>query len=321
MILYTHMKTTITFLVSIFFGFALISYNTSWAKAQLKTAADRDLRQNSFQRGEYIRYGIYYIGRMAEAEISVDAKEYVLPHMPNRKAMKVDVKGRTTGVATAYRVDDLWRSYLDEKSVNSLRFYRALEENKYRRFEQIDVYPSQMLAKMTFEQFSVDRNDKVNYGAGDKMGVTQATKDNPVYIQLLDLFTQDLVSGYYYLRTLDYANMQPGQIITIPAYFENKYYSFQVRFDGKEATPITIRTPSGSGKVMAYKFTPVMTGLTAEEGSTDESFLFRGAEPIHYWISADENKIPLRVETKIFLGKLTLELEDFRNLRHPISFQ
>ncbi len=307
--------------VSLFtLGFAVqASQNHFYSSNNLLKVFDRDLKQNCFQRGEYIRYGLYYLGRVGEAEIVVDNKQYFIPHMPQRSCVKVDVKGRTTGLMTLFRVDDLWRSYIDEKSINSIRFYRSIEENKYRRTEQMDFYPESKYAHLSYEQFGVDRNDKTTYSPEDKQGRTEVKLK---YVQLADAYSQDLISGYYYLRTMDMSKMAVGQYINIPAAFEEKTYSFNIRFDGPGGA-IEVKTPNGRGMVETYKLTPIMTdGLTAEEGQADaDSFLFRGSEPLTIWVSADENKIPLRAEARIFLGKVVLELDDYKGLKHPLNLK
>jgi hypothetical protein len=47
--------------------------------------------------------------------------------------------------------------------------------------------------------------------------------------------------------------------------------------------------------------------------------LFEEDNTLKIWLSDDLNKIPLKVQAKIYVGYLNVELKNVENLRHPLS--
>lgn len=45
---------------------------------------------------------------------------------------------------------------------------------------------------------------------------------------------QDLVSGFYYLRTMDLTNLKKGQAILITGFFDKEIYNLKLIFEGTE---------------------------------------------------------------------------------------
>jgi hypothetical protein len=112
------------------------------------------------------------------------------------------------------------------------------------------------------------------------------------------------VSGAYYFRIIDYESMTPGDVFTITAFFENQVYYLKMRYKGKE----TIKT--SFGKIEAYKLAPIMP----------ENSLFEGENSIRCWLSADRNRLPLKIEADMFVGAVEVDLKSFKNLKYPINF-
>jgi hypothetical protein len=115
---------------------------------------------------------------------------------------------------------------------------------------------------------------------------------------------QDLVSGLYFLRTLNFNRLLEGDMIHIPAFFDNEFYDFKVRYLGK----VEVKTKFGT--IKAIELSPVMPA----------NKLFKGENPIRLWLSDDLNKIPVKVQANIFLGALELELKKFRGLKNDLIF-
>jgi hypothetical protein len=65
-----------------------------------------------------------------------------------------------------------------------------------------------------------------------------------------------------------------------------------------------IETKAGSFKSVVFR--PVMPDNT----------IFEGEDAILAWISDDENKIPLKVKAKMFIGHAGIELTEFSGLRN-----
>jgi Protein of unknown function (DUF3108). len=47
--------------------------------------------------------------------------------------------------------------------------------------------------------------------------------------------------------------------------------------------------------------------------------VFKGSENIAIWLSADENRVPLQIETPIQVGNVMARLTEFSNLKYPLK--
>lgn len=115
-----------------------------------------------------------------------------------------------------------------------------------------------------------------------------------------DLF--DIVSAFYHLRQ-SLNNLTVGQNVVIHTYFHDEPWDLIVRFKGYETIKI------GLGKIRCMKFKPVVI-----EGT------FESEDALDIWISADENRIPVRVRMKLFVGSFKTDLTGYSGLTHPIYF-
>lgn len=119
-------------------------------------------------------------------------------------------------------------------------------------------------------------------------------KNNTTFHTNIDRIFWDVLSGFFYLRSqpLDSKNNQ-----SVDIFDSNKFATVQIqiireekieRYDKKEVDSIVIK--------------PQM----------DTEGLFKRKGDILIWLSKDENKIPLKVETKVPVGKVTAELKEYR---------
>ncbi len=108
----------------------------------------------------------------------------------------------------------------------------------------------------------------------------------------------DILSAFYYARVKYFnSNLKKGQVIKMMTYFSDEEFLLQFRFMGYE------KVRSKIGKIRCYKIVPIVqTGRT-----------FKDADDMTIWVSADRNKIPVRVQFNLFLGSLRCDLTNFSN--------
>lgn len=235
----------------------------------------RSLPSDAFGAGEKITYRVHYgFVTAGEAELLIDNKIHTIN---NRPSYRIDVKGRTTGLADKlYNVKDNWGSYMDTAAVVPHRFYRYIREGNYRKNEVVNFH--QLSRKAVVHQYSKD----------GKSLESSETYEVPVYVQ-------DLVSGYYYMRTLDYKHAKPGEIIKVKAFFDEEVYDFKVRFIGRE------KIKTDLGKLNALVMSPILP----------ENSMFKGDNAVKIWLSDDEHKIPLKIKANMFIGAVEVDIRDF----------
>lgn len=239
------------------------------------TQGYRHLPCDAFGIGEKITYRVHYgFVTAGEAELLIDNQIHTINGRPS---YRIDVKGRTTGLADKlYGVKNTWGTYLDTGAVVPHRFYRHIKEGNYRKNEVVH-----------FQQLN------------NKAIVSRLSKDNQ-QIEKTESYSvpshvQDLVSGYYYLRTLDYKKIKPGEIVKVDAFFDKEVYDFKVRFVGRE------KVKTDLGKINALVLTPILP----------ENSMFKGENAVKIWISDDQHKIPLKIRANMFIGALEVDIRDF----------
>lgn len=241
---------------------------------------NKKVKNTSFKKGEKLKYRLYY-GWFTAGEGTVE----VLPelHKVNGKTCyRMEIDGRSKGLAAIVKVRDHWRSYIDTATMIPQRFFRRIQEGKYKINETVFYHHDKGEVKINFQKKKKD----------PKIRTFEVPKN-----------VHDIVSGYYYLRNLDYSKMKKGDISTIDAFLEDEVYQFSVRFDGRE----TIKTDLG--KIKAVRLVPIMP----------DNELFDGEDSIVMWISDDKNKIPLKVKAKMFVGSVGVELVETSGLRHKLN--
>ncbi|MFN2458464.1 MAG: DUF3108 domain-containing protein [Chitinophagaceae bacterium] len=114
---------------------------------------------------------------------------------------------------------------------------------------------------------------------------------------------QDVVSALFYARNINFNKYSPGDKVTFSMFLDNEVYHMYIRYLGKEE----IKTRYG--KFRAIKIKPLLIKGT----------LFEGGEKMVGWITDDNNRIPVRIESPLTVGSIKVDLMSYKNLRHPLS--
>lgn len=113
---------------------------------------------------------------------------------------------------------------------------------------------------------------------------------------------QDMLSVFYFLRNkIDREQLKKGDQILVNMFFDDKNYKFKTVFLGHE------RVKSKFGKIKCLKFRPyVQAGR-----------VFKEEESLTFWVSDDENKVPVKIKADLAVGSLEADLSAFKGLKHP----
>jgi hypothetical protein len=113
-----------------------------------------------------------------------------------------------------------------------------------------------------------------------------------------------MVSGYYYFRLVDYSQLKVGDVINVTGMFEEKIYNLKVKYSGKE------RIKTKFGRINAIVLTPQLP----------ENKLFDGENAVQFFISDDQNRIPLKIRAELVVGAVELDIKGYSGLKYPIKF-
>ncbi|SHK34325.1 Protein of unknown function [Hymenobacter psychrotolerans DSM 18569] len=242
----------------------------------------RSIPNHSFTSGEVLQYKVHYgLINAAEATIEVDNS---LHRINDRLCYKATVTGRTTGSFDFFlRIRDTWRSYIDTTSIVPQKFFRNIEENNYRKKETVDFDHARDMAEV--EKRGRDKND-VKRGS-------YKVPDN----------VQDLVSGFYYLRTLNYDQRRVGEVIRVQGFFDEEVFTMEVTYRGRE----TVQTKAGA--IRAIRLVPKMPS----------NKLFKGENAISVYLSDDRNKVPVLIQAEMFVGAVKVDMYKYHGLKNRLN--
>lgn len=234
--------------------------------------------KGSLRKGEVLTYRVHYgLINAAEATISIDDNYH---KVNDADCYRVNVFGQTTGPFDwVMRVRDTWRTYIDRNTHASQKFYRHIEEGNY----------------FTEETTIFDHNRKIARVTERKR---EGYKKKDQEYNILDQ-TQDLISGFYYIRAFDFNKLQPGQLIPVSVFFEDSTYTADIKYLGMES----IRTKFG--KKNTHVFTPIIP---------DNELFEHGENTVTVYFSDDRNKIPLKIKASMFIGSIECDLKSYKGL-------
>ncbi|MCS7215868.1 MAG: DUF3108 domain-containing protein [Thermodesulfovibrio sp.] len=119
-------------------------------------------------------------------------------------------------------------------------------------------------------------------------------KNNTTYHKGIDKVFMDVLSGFFYLRTLSINLKEP---LSIDIFDSNKFTTVQVQPIKEERIEL-----SNKKEIDTIVIKPLL----------DTEGLFKRKGDIIIWLSKDENKIPVKIETKIPVGKVIAELIEYK---------
>lgn len=240
-------------------------------------------KEGPFKAGEEIELKAT-VGFIKAAEASFKVNE-VIYNVNKRPTYRIDIFARTSGIFDLVSpVRDNWGSYYDTTRLIPHQFYRYIKEGRFRKNEILYFDHDQdsvKVAKLHKETRRLERTEE--YAIADNM--------------------QDMVSGYYRLRAIDFDQLPEGSIITIPTFFDDKEQPFRVKFVGREVIKTKL------GRVKALILVPII----------EKDSLFEEDNTLRVWLSDDLNKIPLKFQAKIYVGYLRVEVRKVKNLRHQLA--
>lgn len=234
----------------------------------------RIVANTAFKRGEELKYRVHYGAMNAGvATMSIDNTNKLISGRPTLHAVGV---GNSIGAFDwFFKVRDRYESYMDEEALMPWIFIRRVDEGGF-KINQNQTYDHKV--------------GRVN-SDGKFMTVPQ--------------YVQDMVSCFYYARTMDFSKAKEGDIFSVQTFIDDSVWTMKLKFKGRE----TIK--SDVGKVKCLKFCPVVqTGR-----------VFKKEEDLTMWVSDDVNHVPIRAEGAILVGSIKMDIISTSGLVAPLNIE
>lgn len=239
----------------------------------LETIALPSSGQSAFGDGEYLRFRLHYgIIDAGEAEINVNR---VGRRYHGHEAYHIVGTGKTLGAFSwFFKVKDRYETYLDVDGVFPWEFVRDVREGGWTKQENYRFYQHKSAVK---------------------------TQKGDVY--KIPPFSQDMISSFYFARTLNFDTAEVGDIYSIPTFVDEEEFELRIKFIGRE------NLKSRTGTYRCLKFVPVV----------QKGRIFKEEEDMMVWITDDKNRIPILAKAKVLVGSIKMELVEYDNLQNPVA--
>ena len=244
------------------------------------TAYSQDLpivENNVFQRGEKVKYRVFYDSWLTSgitAGTGTITVHHSIKQFHGRNTYYMGIEAKSVGLFNFFfKVRDTFESWIDEEYMVPWQFKRDVNEGDYKKKEEI-----------LFDHFNNTATS------------TNKTIDVPPQVQ-------DIVSAFYYMRTLDYSEAQPGDEYFINFILDDSVYNSKIIFQGREIVETKM------GKFRCLKFKP----MVAQGEVFDEPY------PMTLWVTDDRNLVPVLGSSAVIIGSIKLELIEAEGLKYPME--
>jgi len=181
-----------------------------------------------------------------------------------------------------FRIRDTYEARFRARNVTPLYFYRDIHEGKYtiqNRFHFIDDH--QVDARITRSNNRI--KDTLMQG-------------KPC--------TFDLMTLLYFARNIETSSMKQGDQLSLSFVIDEEMHDLYFRYITTEQKKVP-----GVGTFRCKKFS---VSLVA-------GVVFTGKEEMLVWISDDDNRLPIWMETPVIVGKVSARIAKYDGLKFPLS--
>ncbi len=232
----------------------------------------RSLPNTAFDVGERLVFDINYgFVTAGQAVMVIPGYKYV----GGRKSYEINTYAVSTeAFDNIFKVRDKYSSFVDVDGIFPHRFEQHVREGKYSR---------------DYQAF-FDQDD-----------LTAETDDGTKY--KIPQYVHDILSAFYYVRTLDLTQYHKGDKISLQNFYDGKTHPLDVMVLGRQR----VEVEAGTFDCIVVEPMVVEGGLFKNEGS------------IKVWLSNDGNKMPVKVSTKVIVGSIDISLTKYQGLKNPVT--
>ncbi|MEI8134386.1 MAG: DUF3108 domain-containing protein [bacterium] len=232
----------------------------------------RKIPNEAFGVGERLVFDITYgFVTAGQAVMVIPGYKYV----GGRKSYEINTYAVSSeAFDNIFKVRDKYSSFVDVEGIYPHRFEQHVSEGHYRR--DFEAFFDQ-------DELTAETND------GSKFKIPQ--------------YVHDILSAFYYVRTLDLTQYHKGQKISLQNFYDGKTHPLDVMILGRQQ----IQTEAGKFDCIVVEPMVVEGGLFKNEGS------------IRIWLTNDANKMPVKVSTKVIVGAIDITLTKYSGLKNPVT--
>lgn len=237
----------------------------------------------AFTDGESLEYKAYYhwtaiwVG-MGKLKMELQKEEW-----EGKEVLHAVAKGETLKrYDWFFKVRDNYESYLEAATLRPLKFIRQVREGGYTKNLQYTYNDDRSSLILDFHR---------------SQGKTREENVE----KKINFCTQDLLSAFYYLRSMDLSDLIINEEIPVELIIDGELYPVHLQYLGKE------KTKTEFGKIECLKFVPLLL----------EGEVFEDGDRMEVYVSADKNLLPLVIKSSLSVGEIKVYLTKASGLKYP----
>lgn len=183
-----------------------------------------------------------------------------------------------------FKIRDKFETWMDVNTLQSYKFQRDIDEGGYTFFRSYD--------------WNRSTNEITSYYHNTRSGKKKTT-----ILKNADPCGVDMLSSFYWARTIDFTKYKTGDLIPVSMAIDDKIYNVNMRYEGKEQYKTKL------GTFNTFKVRPLLT----------EGTVLGKGEGLIIWVTDDQNRIPVRIESNLKVGRITADLKSFAGNKYPFT--
>lgn len=234
-----------------------------------------------FKAGEVLTYDMYFKYGLINAKAGASTLTAEETTYENKNVYKFTLYAKSSGAAKAFfSVADTLSSYIT-KDLKPLAYMKDAHENSDYTVERASYqYPASGKVELRGKRI---KNGELKFD-------TLLVSDVPVY---------DMISILYYARTFDYSSMKKGDRVSVSYFTGRRMENMDIQYRGLQ----TIQANDGR------EYNCIKLVMILNEKAFDD-----GNEAMTVYISNDQNKVPIRIDSKLKLGSTRIIIKEYKGV-------
>jgi hypothetical protein len=243
------------------------------------------VENNYFIPGEELTYDLYFKYGLINTKAGTSVLKTISERYNNKDALKMTMTAKSVGMANKlFTLSDTLTSYLTKDLIPLAYIKNAHEGNEHTK-ENVSYDYSD--SKITIKAKLI-RNDVLRFDEIIMSG-------NCIY---------DMMSIVCYARTLNYSSMKKGDKTTTLFLSGKNKVNMDIEFHSTE-----IMEANDGNKYECIKLVLVINDKAFEDRK----------EAMRVYITNDNNRIPVRIDSKLKIGSTRVILKSMKGNKHPVK--
>jgi hypothetical protein len=238
-----------------------------------------------FQAGEEMTYDLYFKYGLIHTKAGISTLKTVAERYNNTDALKMTLMAQSTGtVRKIFSLSDTLSCYLTKDLVPLAYIKNAAEGKDYTKEKVTYTY--------TGDKVSINT---IRHKNGDFKFNETLTSNSCMY---------DMMSVVYYARTLNYSGMKKGETVRVDFISGKKKVNMVIEYEGIE----TVEANDNKNYSCIRLTLSIM----------DDAFSDK-KEAMKVYITNDNNRMPVRLDSKLNIGSTRAMLKSYKGNRYPVQ--